>query len=311
MNVITIENTTLCAANCIMCVREKYTRGLTSMTQELFEKCVSEAVHCGVKMINICGFGDPLMDPQLEKKLAYIKNNYTDVSVVLSTTGYRMSGQLLDIVCDYVDEINISMYGIHKETYENVHGGVLKYEENKKNIDDLLSREKRPYVIMAFLDMPETHDEINEWKNYYHGRADQINIWQVHRWPHTGNTDLSFKKKEPCRCYRLDTLDACYIKVDGEISPCCFDFNTELSIGNITKNSLSEILNGPKVQQLRDMQEKDCLRSSKLICGDCDQLYSREGALEYSTNEEVEIGQNMFYQVLTQKNEESGERSQS
>ena len=300
--VISIENTTLCAANCIMCVREQYTRGITCMTQELFEKCVDESVQCGVKMINICGLGDPLMDPELEQKLAYIKNNYENISVVLSTTGYRMNGKLLDIVCDYVDEMNISMYGIHKETYERVHGGILKYEENKKNIDELLSRKKRPYVIMALLDMPETHGEIEEWKSYYSGRADQINIWQLHRWPHSGNTDMTFKKKKPCRCYRLDTLEACYIKVDGEISPCCFDFNTELSIGNITKSSLTEILNGLRVQELRDMQEKDCLRDSKLICGDCDQLYSREGALEYSTNEEVGIGQNMFYQVLTQEN---------
>ena len=37
MKIISIENTTLCAGNCIMCVRDKYTGLLTHMKQELFE----------------------------------------------------------------------------------------------------------------------------------------------------------------------------------------------------------------------------------------------------------------------------------
>lgn len=295
MKIISIENTTLCAGNCMMCVRGKYKGPLTHMKQELFEKCVREAAGCGVEMMTLTGFGEPLMDPELEMKLSYVKENYPNIKLALTTTGHRLSGHIMDVVCTYLDEINFSMYGIHKETYERVHGGTLKYEENKANIDNLLKREKRPVVVMSYLDMPVTHDEMEEWKSYYEGRVEQINIWTLNRWPHSDDPDLSFKQKEPCRCLRLDTLNGFYIKVNGDVSPCCYDFNTELSIGNINESSLQEIVDGAVLRKLKAMQEEDTLRSSNMICGDCDQLYSREGALVYSTNKSMRVGKHSLF----------------
>lgn len=295
MKIISIENTTLCAANCIMCVRKKYRGPLTHMKQELFEKSVREAVQCGVEMMTLTGFGEPLMDPEIEIKLAYIKNNFPNVKVALTTTGYGLQGHMLDVICTYLDEINFSMYGVNKDIYECVHGGSVKYEENKKNIDDLLEREKRPYVIVSYIDMSITHKYIEEWKSYYKEKADQINIWKLHRWPHSDNQDTSFKQCAPCRCLRLDTLNGLYIKVNGEVSPCCFDYNTELSLGNIKESTLQEIINGSTLNRLRAMQEKDCLRNSDMICGDCDQLYSREDALVYTSNKTMRVGRHSLF----------------
>lgn len=295
MKIISIENTTLCAADCKMCVRKKYRGPLSNMKQELFEKAVNEAVECGVEMMTLTGFGEPLMDPEIERKLAYIKEQHPDLKVALTTTAHRLQGHLLDVICTYLDEINFSMYGMNKETYEYVHGGSLVFEENKKNIDDLLAREKRPYAIVSYVDMPATHEYIEEWKNYYEGKADQVNVWKLHRWPHSDDKNLDFKQCMPCRCLRLDTLNGLYIKVNGEVSPCCFDYNTELSLGNINKNTLQEIINGPVIGRLRAMQEEDRLRTSDMICGDCDQLYSREDALIYSSNKTMKTGRHSLF----------------
>lgn len=295
MKIISIENTTLCAANCKMCPRKQYKGPLCTMDQELFEKAVNEAVQCGVEMMTLTGFGDPLMDSAIEKKLVYIKDNFPTVKVAFTTTGYRLRGHLMDIICAYLDEINFSMYGIEKETYEYVHGGAMVFEENKANIDELLSRKKRPYAVVSYIDMPATHANLEEWKKYYEEKADQVNIWKPHRWPHSGDMDFSFKRREPCRCLRLDTLNGLYIKVNGEVSPCCFDYNTELSIGNITQTSLREILDGEALRKLKEMQDRDSLRNSELICGDCDQIYCRDDALIYSSNKDMRIGRHAVF----------------
>ncbi len=291
MKIISLENTTLCAGNCIMCVRNRYKGPLANMNQELFEKAVNEAVEWGgVEMVMLTGFGEPLMDPEIERKLLYVKEKFPRIKVALTTTGHRLQGHLLDVICTYLDEISFSMYGMNKKTYEYVHGGSLVFEENKKNIDNLLAREKRPYVIVSYIDLPDNHDDIEEWKKYYEGKADQVNIWKRHRWPHSDDRDFSFKQCSPCRCLRLDTLNGLYIKVNGEVSPCCFDYNTELSLGNINQYTLEEIINGPVLNKLRLMQEEDSLRNSSMICGDCDQVYSREDALVYSSNEIMRVG---------------------
>lgn len=295
MKIIGIENTTYCAADCIMCTRKNYTGPLTYMKQELFERCIEESVKCGVEMINLTGFGEPLLDPEIELKLKYVKKNYPNINIALTTTGYRLSGKMADIICEYLDEINFSMYGMHKETYEGVHRGSIKYEENKLNIDNFLARKKRPYSIVSYIDLSINHGDIEEWKEYYEEKAEQLNIWKPHRWPHSGNLDMDFKQNAPCRCQRIDTLNGIYIKVNGDVSPCCFDFNTELSIGNINELTLQEIVEGPVLEKLVMMNEEDGLRNSDLICGDCDQLYSREDALVYTNNKTMRVGKHSLF----------------
>ena len=83
--------------------------------------------------------------------------------------------------------------------------------------------------------------------------------------------------------------------MNGEVSPCCYDFNTELSLGNIQESTLQEIIDGPVLRKLRDMQEEDSLRNSNMICGDCDQLYSREDALVYTTNKSMRVGKHSLF----------------
>ena len=106
---------------------------------------------------------------------------------------------------------------------------------------------------------------------------------------------MSFKRCAPCRCLRLDTLNGFYIKVNGEVSPCCFDYNTELSIGNINESTLQEIIDGAILGRLKAMQDEDSLRNSDMICGDCDQLYSREDALVYSSNKNMCTGRHSLF----------------
>jgi wyosine [tRNA(Phe)-imidazoG37] synthetase (radical SAM superfamily) len=137
---IVIENTTLCAASCVMCPREKFKHPHESMKFTIFKKSIDESVKAGVKYMCITGYGEPLMDSELEEKLKYIKDNYDNVKVGINTTGHRLRGSILDVVCKYVDIIRISNYGITKESYERVHRGLLKYEDIKKNIEMLLER---------------------------------------------------------------------------------------------------------------------------------------------------------------------------
>lgn len=42
-NAITMEITTFCQANCIVCVRDQIRYPLSNMTQEIFEKTIREA----------------------------------------------------------------------------------------------------------------------------------------------------------------------------------------------------------------------------------------------------------------------------
>jgi radical SAM protein with 4Fe4S-binding SPASM domain len=137
---------------------------------------------------------------------------------------------------------------------------------------------------MTFLDLPENQGDLEKWKSYYEPKVDRIDIWKVLNWG--GEYDVGLKYTEsdsihPCR--NVMNLDAVTICANGLVSICCNDFNRELTIGDISKNSLLQILNGDKLNSLRKIHEDGTIFSSDLICKNCDQIRDRSHALIYTS----------------------------
>lgn len=290
--VIKIENTTLCGAHCIMCPRENYSFPFGIMSLDCFKKVVDETHSFGIKSMIFGGFGDPLMDNYLKRRLEYVKNNYPDVRMSMINTGHLLKNENLELVCRYLDVIKISNYGFTKSTYERVHGGSLKYEDIKKNIDNFLSIDKnfRPFTIMTFLNLPENHEEMENWKKYYLPLCERIDIWTLHNW----GGEYTCKQQISVRCRRALTLSDLTFCADGSVSICCFDYNRKLIIGNIINDSFDNIINNDKTRRIQGILGSDnvTILSSDLICKNCDQIRDRSDALIFTNDKNMRVGKN-------------------
>jgi len=280
-----IEPTTKCAAKCVMCPRGKFSHPLEDMSFSTFKRAADEIAKLGIKSLKFCGFGDPLMDKGLEGKLKYIHENYPQIELSMIDTCHLLTGGNLEMVCEHIDIIKISMYGFSKESYESVHGGALKYEQVKSNIDNLLNRKQRPYVIMTFCDLPQNHGTMDAWREYYEPRCERIDIWKPHNMG--GGLKAAEGKITGLPCRRVMNLSNLIICTDGSITPCCFDFNRSLIIGNINETALDRILAGGKANELQEKHMQNDV--SGLVCKHCDQIRGREDALIYS-NAGMEVG---------------------
>ena len=58
---------------------------------------------------------------------------------------------------------------------------------------------------------------------------------------------------------------------DGDVVPCCYDYNKKFVLGNIREQSLEEIWNGPMMQALR--QEFNSNHVTNALCKNCSALY--------------------------------------
>lgn len=281
---ITIENTTYCGSNCIMCPRESYNQPWSHMDFGFFKNVVDQAIELGLMSLDACGFGDPFMDPQFEKKLRYVRERYPHIKIYTSTTGHMLMPVRSSWVIECVDTLKISNYGFSKETYEAIHRGSLKYEKVINNIKSLLAARKGSglYIIMLFLVFNINRDEVDAWRNYWENKVDEIMIWLPHNWGgkisvgHIGVPASSIPKS--CgRPFRGNL----FIRVNGDVSMCCFDYNHQLVIGNLHKQSLRDILMGTKLKAIRAAHNEGRFPDK---CRECDQLHSREAALIYSSN---------------------------
>lgn len=284
-----MEVTTYCQADCVVCVRDKIKYELGNMTQELFEKAVNEAAYLyqirgGVlEFIDLGGMGEPLLDAQIEAKLEWLNEYYPNIKVGVTTNG-QLVMKKKDILCKYVDILKISNYGFTKKSFENVHRGSLKFEDVKKNIEDFLQipREVRPKVIMSFLILEENKGEENAWREYWEGKCEELYIWLPHNWAgyRKSHTKQIFENSRSCGRPGRDFT----VRANGDVSVCCWDFNREMTLGNLNERSFEEIYEGEKLKEIMEMHKKKTFFNCDNICRNCDQLYDRSDALIYSSD---------------------------
>jgi len=303
---IAIENTTFCGANCVMCVRDKINFELSNMSFELFRKIITEVNRFsiekygkGLESIEYGGMGDPLLDSGLEEKLAFIKENYPCVKQCICTTGHVLN-EKQDVICKYIDVLKISNYGFSKESYESVHRGNLKYEVIKKNIDELLKIPlgERPRCIISFLVLPINEEEMEDWKEYYEPKCEELYIWKPHNWAGYAESETVHNHKEAKSCGRPGR--AFTFRANGDVSVCCWDFNREMSVGNMINETFESIYYGEKLGKVLEMHKKGTFFECKNICSNCDQLYDRQDALIYSSSKEYKVGMETMSKTILQ-----------
>ncbi len=289
---ITIELSTLCDASCIICPRDKYKYKFKSMDFDMFKMAVDKAYSAGYTIISLGGYGDPFMSKDIEKCLKYIKTTYPSLLIQASSTCNCLTGRI-DLL-KYVDILRISMYGITKETYEKIHRGYTSFKKAMKNISDILEMTDRPYVSMNFVVIPENESELEQWKAYWEPKVDEIQVWKPHNW--TGlfdsNEDCTNKKKVMCFRPFSDEYD---IRVNGDISACCWDINHDLIIGDIQNDKLEDLYNSDKVQNLQNtLRTYISGGGGSILCTKCDQCTDRSDALIYSSNKNIKSGRKNY-----------------
>ena len=288
VRMIHIEISTYCGANCIMCPHHVYDYKGRIMDFDLLKKIVDNCADVGIKHIVYSGIGDAFLDPGLIEKLKYTKSSYPYMSIVMSTTGHIIDFDALK----YVDILKFSNYGISKKVFEAVHRGSVDYDKALSNIKKVLEMPDgvRPYTHMQFLVLEENATEVEQWKAYWeHQSVDEIWIWKPVTWSGYYDTPgwgvINYSESIPCNRVFNPALQ---VKVNGKVSICCYDVGNELIIGDLTQNSLDEIIFGGGgnsiIKKLQIVHKNRSFENCEFeACKKCDQILNREHALIYSS----------------------------
>ena len=274
-----IELNTTCNLRCIMCPQSFDNPGNCTPKKEDVLRCLREGSMKGSKSVKFNYRGEPLLVGNLMEFVAYAKGlGYVDVSI--NTNGTLMDADFRAALMWHaerkigLDSITISIDSPDEETYEKIRrGGKLKYVVH--NIRRLMSlkrghRVNKPIVRITFVDMPENHGELNEFKNFWRnpGRCDEVGVGVC--------LDLESHEEEG-RALPLFTCSQLWqrliILADGDVLPCCrgtLGFNEKLNvIGNIHDNTLEEIWNSPILEGMRGLHKRHESHEIKMcrLCG--------------------------------------------
>lgn len=273
----------VCNLKCPMCPRQEFIPGKGYMNFDLIIKIIDQAAHYGLYALNFAGLGEPTLHPDLFKIIRYAKEKgVTDVN--MHTNGTRLRHDFnLQLIESGLDRLIISLDSADKEKYESLRIGA-SFEKVYAAVEDLIrQRNEHPktrlHIKANFIEMNEDDPaEKNKFISYWQGKMDRISILRY----------LDCKSEERLHYinnYKQDDNFCCpelwrrmIILSDGTVTLCPRDMKKRYVIGDINRESVSEIWAGKKMQQMRDLHRNGNFKKFD-FCGECpDSFDLKEGA---------------------------------
>ncbi|HNQ19803.1 MAG TPA: SPASM domain-containing protein [Bacteroidales bacterium] len=284
-SMVNIETTNRCPAKCVVCPRDTFKPQLQSMYFNLYTNIIDELVQYNTKVVNLCGFGEIFNDYYLTERLNYTKNRLPNCKIYISTNGYMLYEKYYDLLLKYVDIIKFSIFGVTPKTYQEMHK--LQYGRTLNNILNYLdyakSHTNKPYTSGLFIETDINRHEREDWIKFWEEKLDEVSVWKPHNWL---NLRYRIITDNQVSCNR--PFSTVYVHANGDVSPCCWDINKKLLVGDLNRNTLTEIMESKALKQIQKKHRRNDFTG--LLCGDCDQTCQSEDNLIYSSNKERTIG---------------------
>lgn len=277
---VRIENTNACGYKCVMCPREKQTRQIGYMPIEDLE-IVLDRLASFSGDFHLHGFGEPLLDRSLTKKIQLVKENFPQAQTcIFSTLGVRLSEERLkDLALSGLDFLNVSLYGFSKDSYAKVHGfaGFELVKSNLLSLSQFIKEEKsrlRVHVkvpspqVASSLPMVETAEAVS-FCNWVESLGLEIAVWEtVHNYG-DGRAYNEPKQNRLCPVIEGMRRNILHVTWDLRVIPCCYDFNATIPFGNLRDQSLEEIFSSPEYLRFLLAHKTDDL-SAYPVCQGCE-----------------------------------------
>lgn len=284
---IRIEPTNRCNGSCIMCPRESMTRGQGRMGMDLYCSVLRQAVECGATKVALENYGEPLLDRLLWKRAAIAQSLGLETSTI--TNGALLTPAACRLVLTCFDSIRISLNAMSPETYATVQPG-LDFAAVVENIETLLSlrhsQGSKTHILMSFVLLDENRHELQAFLDKYGPMVDGLSVWKPHNWSYGKRyREIGGAK---ATCHRPETGPV-QVQWDGKVVPCCFDYDSRVVLGDLTKQTLEEVVTGPEYERLRAAHREGRF-SEYPMCDSCDQLHKDDSALVYTNIEGMAVG---------------------
>lgn len=255
---IIIETTNFCNARCIMCPHPTMKRPQKIMNDVTFSKIINQIEKEKIKptAFILNGFGEPLIDPQIIKRINIVKNKFPNSKIKFYSNFNLADKKIINnLVACGLDEINISFNGYNCSNYQKVMK--IDYHKTLINLKNLIKSKKEnnsPLKIRISMTLVKYNEKssqkfINKWSR----QVDSVSVNKVHSYnDNVKNINNKFKINFnklafPCR-YIWDTIT---FDVNGKIILCCLDYESQYSFGDINYKSILGSYYSPKFNLIR------------------------------------------------------------
>ncbi|MFC1559019.1 radical SAM/SPASM domain-containing protein [Gemmatimonadota bacterium] len=258
--IVQIETTTVCNANCVMCPHGNITREKGHMNFDLYKKTIDDCNDNTNRLRAILPFlnGELFLTPKWQDYLAYARTKLPTTRIEVYTNGSLLNDENIhDMLEIGPDVVNISFDGVSKEAYEAVRRN-LDFDEVQNNITQLVrqrdaSRKGKPHIAISIIEMEQTAAGIEAFQKKWAAVVDEVIVVPYSNW---ADIDEREHGNEPGQGQRMP-CPRLWVNLTilntGKAVLCCLDYNGDIILGDVTEQSVEEIWTGEKLQDLRKL----------------------------------------------------------
>ena len=264
--VIQIQTRPGCPSRCIFCPNGRTIGKIpnVAMPMALFQRIVDECLDHAVERISPYLMCEPLLDPEIGEKIAYVTRRRDQVGskavVKINSNGFLLDERQARALLDSgLDRISFSVHGIVPEVYEKTMVN-LKLDRVLKNIDRFLELKKaggyeKPRVRVTMVKTKYLEPQLPEILRYWGERDVKVNVRGLENRSnpnvHESMQQLNTRGWQSFAwCRRM--FEQVYIVSTGELVLCCVDWDRRAVMGRLGDGAtISEIWNGPVYREMR------------------------------------------------------------
>ncbi|QDY99972.2 radical SAM protein [Nitratireductor mangrovi] len=276
--IIRVETTNGCNAKCVICPHSAMERQIINMRADLFKRIVEEIRQEGLDTIHLHNFGEPLLDKNLEERVALCREIGIRRVKIFSNGSLLNERRARGLIEAGLDEIMISFDGANKEEFERIRYP-LKYDVVIKNVMrlvDLRNEMKSPMRIGVGCATTSDKDETMHALEDY---VDRFSFGRLHNWsdwddPEVSDAHISRGIRQPCsRVWRTFTILS-----NGKVALCCLDYEGKIELGDLNEpgTTIKSIWNSARYHEIREYHRTG--QQAKIPnCANCSKAYLHIG----------------------------------
>lgn len=280
-NYLMIQTISGCNAGCFFCPYPYLKKDISQekMDWELFRKIVDECAHFKtVKVIMPYLMNEPLLDRELPQRISYIKSKLPWVSIHILTNGSLLDQEFSTrLIQSGIDWVGFSLHGIESSTISSSMG--IDFHRTLNNILNFIQLSRRAckdiskFVMITFINHAKLSEKEKKkvfefWKKEGISRISYYSA-AVSR---AGNVPFlpKVRNQKIYDCSSIWTNEMLHILSNGEVVLCCMDWKKEVILGNVRENSIFEIWNGKKYQEVRKKIRGEQPAEKNFLCLRCE-----------------------------------------
>ncbi|RDU58603.1 radical SAM/SPASM domain-containing protein [Helicobacter sp. MIT 99-5507] len=270
-----IDPSSICNFKCEFCFQSNRdalkSMNLSQMSLETLKIIITQLKEFKnpIKMIHLHGFGEPLLNKYFPQMVALLKDSNVAQRIATTSNASLLSNNLSNSIIEAgLDQIHFSIYGLEDSAYKTFSHRKISFSKIVENIKYFYQyktqyADKTGHNCHIHIKMNKDYfskDDCQRFLDIFGDYCDSIfldgvaNIWYGIDVSDSLKINLSKEKKEKSIIthqygHKLSsTYNICpnifyqlLIHSNGDVSPCCADYQGRIKLGNIYTHNLKDI----------------------------------------------------------------------